>query len=157
MCFNTFIQHIKCDKYRQFGFSFKLLNPIHWFQFADDAAVIVAKNLRINIFLIVFPSGANGPTWYSGWQMVLTKFQYQLANFNIGHFQYLGRTSVLLCLMSELTYLLELNRYDSKPKLNLEWPNFLAMQKRQWKNSKSTLLEIPNPDQSVLHLSTITN
>ena len=40
MCFNTFIQHIKADKYRQFGFMTKFLNPIHWFQFADDAAVI---------------------------------------------------------------------------------------------------------------------
>jgi hypothetical protein len=28
MCFNTFIQHIKAEKYRQCGFSFKLLNPI---------------------------------------------------------------------------------------------------------------------------------
>ena len=43
MCFNTFIQHIKAEKYRQFGFSFKLLNPIHWFQFADDAAVITGQ------------------------------------------------------------------------------------------------------------------
>ena len=43
MCFNTFIQLIKAEKYRQFGFSFKLLNPIHWFQFADDAAVIAAQ------------------------------------------------------------------------------------------------------------------
>ena len=43
MCFNTFIQHIKAEKYRQFGFSFKLLNPIHWLQFADDAAVITAQ------------------------------------------------------------------------------------------------------------------
>ena len=43
MCFNTFIQHIKAEKYRQFGFSFKLPNPIHWFQFADDAAVITGK------------------------------------------------------------------------------------------------------------------
>ena len=43
MCFNTFIQHIKAEKYRQFGFSFKLLNPIHWFQFADDAAVITSE------------------------------------------------------------------------------------------------------------------
>ncbi|XP_028419269.1 uncharacterized protein LOC114545096 [Dendronephthya gigantea] len=43
MCFNTFIQHIKVEKYRQFGFSFKLLNPIHWFQFADDAAVITGQ------------------------------------------------------------------------------------------------------------------
>ena len=35
MCFNTFIQHIKAEKYRQFGFSLQFLNPIHWFQFAD--------------------------------------------------------------------------------------------------------------------------
>ena len=40
LCFNTFLQHIKSAKYRQFGFSLKFLNPIHWFQFADDAAVI---------------------------------------------------------------------------------------------------------------------
>ena len=40
MCFKTFIQHINADKYRQFCFSFNFLNPIHWFQFADDAAVI---------------------------------------------------------------------------------------------------------------------
>ena len=43
MCFNTFVQHIKVEKYRQFGFSFKLLNPVHWFQFADDAAVITTQ------------------------------------------------------------------------------------------------------------------
>ncbi len=44
MCFNTFIQHIKTDKYRQFGFSTKLLNPVHWFQFVDDAAVISGQD-----------------------------------------------------------------------------------------------------------------
>ncbi|CAB4009196.1 Hypothetical predicted protein [Paramuricea clavata] len=43
MCFNTFIQHIKAEKYRQFGLSIKLLNPIHLFQFADDAAVIAGQ------------------------------------------------------------------------------------------------------------------
>ena len=43
MCFNTFIQHIKTDKYRQFGFSIQFLNPVHWFQFADDAAVISSQ------------------------------------------------------------------------------------------------------------------
>ena len=43
MCFNTFIQHIKAEKYSQFGFSFKMLNPIHWFQFADYAAVITSQ------------------------------------------------------------------------------------------------------------------
>ena len=39
LCFNKFLQHIKSEKYRQFGFSLKFLNPIHWSQFADDAAV----------------------------------------------------------------------------------------------------------------------
>jgi hypothetical protein len=43
MCFNTFIQHIKIHKYRQFGFSLQFLNPVHWFQFADDAAVISSQ------------------------------------------------------------------------------------------------------------------
>ena len=43
LCFNTFIQHIKSDKYQQFGFSYKLLNPIHCFQFADGAAVITPR------------------------------------------------------------------------------------------------------------------
>ena len=43
MYFNTYIQHIKTEKYRQFGFSLKFLHPIHWFQFADDAAVITGQ------------------------------------------------------------------------------------------------------------------
>ena len=43
LCFKTFLQHIKSKKYQQFGFSCKLLNPIHWFQFADDAAVITSQ------------------------------------------------------------------------------------------------------------------
>ena len=29
--------------YSQFSFSFKILNPIHWFQFADVAAVITSQ------------------------------------------------------------------------------------------------------------------
>jgi hypothetical protein len=44
MCINTFIQHMKTDKYRQFGFITNLLNPVHWFQFADDAAVISGQD-----------------------------------------------------------------------------------------------------------------
>ncbi|CAB4018711.1 Hypothetical predicted protein [Paramuricea clavata] len=45
MAFNTFIQHIKSEKYRQLGFwksseNGTPLNPLHWFQFADDAAVV---------------------------------------------------------------------------------------------------------------------
>ena len=43
LCFNTFIQHIKSDKYRQFGFSSAFLNPLHWLQFANDAAVITSQ------------------------------------------------------------------------------------------------------------------
>ena len=43
LCFNTFVQHIKSDKYRQFGFSSTFLNPLRWFQFADDAAVITGQ------------------------------------------------------------------------------------------------------------------
>ena len=46
MCFNTFIQHIKTDKYRQFGFMTKFLNPIHWLQFADDVAVITSQSAK---------------------------------------------------------------------------------------------------------------
>ena len=46
MCFNTFIQHIKADKYRQVGFTLNFFNPIHWFQFADDAAVITGQDFE---------------------------------------------------------------------------------------------------------------
>ena len=56
LCFNTFLQHIKSEKYRQFGFSLQFLNPIHWFQFADDAAVISGQESEnqhlINRFII---------------------------------------------------------------------------------------------------------
>ena len=50
LCFNNFVQHIKSEKYQQFGFSYKLLNPTHWFQFADDAALSPVKNLKTNIY-----------------------------------------------------------------------------------------------------------
>ena len=43
MCFHTYVQHIKAEKYRQFGFSLQFLKPIHWFQFADHAAVITGQ------------------------------------------------------------------------------------------------------------------
>ena len=56
LCFNTFLQHIKSEKYRQFGFSLRFLNPIHWFQSADDAAVISGQESEnqhlINRFII---------------------------------------------------------------------------------------------------------
>ena len=56
MCFNTFIQFIRQEKYKQLGFSSHdtfdcLFKPVHWFQFADDAAV-VTTNERENQFLL---------------------------------------------------------------------------------------------------------
>ena len=56
MTFNTFIQHIKSQKYRQLGFwniieNGITLNPLHWFQFADDAAVISAGEKENQILL----------------------------------------------------------------------------------------------------------
>ena len=61
MAFNTFIQHIKSEKYSQFGFwkinmNSMQLNPVHWFQFADDAAVISgherANQILLNRFTV---------------------------------------------------------------------------------------------------------
>ena len=40
LCFNTFIKYIADQKFQQFGFTLNSLHPTHWFQFADDAAVI---------------------------------------------------------------------------------------------------------------------
>ena len=56
MSFNTFIQHIKSEKYSQLGFwKFNKTgipcNPIHWFQFADDAAVISSQEKENQILL----------------------------------------------------------------------------------------------------------
>ena len=42
LCFNTFIHYISDPKFQQFGFSLGSLHPTHWFQFADDAAVITS-------------------------------------------------------------------------------------------------------------------
>ena len=56
LCLNIFIQHIKEEKYSQFGFSASYgpgssFVPIHWFQFADDAAVISGNELENQILL----------------------------------------------------------------------------------------------------------
>ena len=59
MCFNTFIQFIKQEKYKQLGFSThdaidRLFKPIHWFQFADDAAVFTTDELENQLLLNYF-------------------------------------------------------------------------------------------------------
>ena len=48
MCFNTFIQYIKSQNFQQLGFKFKAnFEPRHWFQFADDASVILTRESNI--------------------------------------------------------------------------------------------------------------
>ena len=59
MCFNTFIQIIKQEKYAQLGFSphdssDRLFHPIHWFQFADDAAVMTSDERENQLLLNCF-------------------------------------------------------------------------------------------------------
>ena len=49
--FNTFIRYISDQKFKQFGFSTSSLLPIHWFQFADDAAVITGLENENQILL----------------------------------------------------------------------------------------------------------
>ena len=56
MCFNTFIQYIKAEKFRQFGYSNNNDSglsfwPVHWFQFADDAAVITGQERENQLLL----------------------------------------------------------------------------------------------------------
>ena len=59
LCFNTFIQLVKQDKHKQLGFSphdgnDRLLNPVHWFQFADDAAVVTSDERENQLLLNCF-------------------------------------------------------------------------------------------------------
>ena len=55
MVINTFIQHIKKEEYTQLGYSFhKEFYPRHWFQFADDAAVITGQEHENQILLNAF-------------------------------------------------------------------------------------------------------
>ena len=59
MCFNTFIQFVRQEKYKQLGFSTHdqldcLFTPVHWFQFADDAAVISTNEQESQLLLNCF-------------------------------------------------------------------------------------------------------
>ena len=56
LCFNTFIQFIKQEKYNQFGFSphDESDRLFHWFQFADDAAVITTNERENQLLLNCF-------------------------------------------------------------------------------------------------------
>ena len=59
MCFNTFTQNVRQEKYKQFGFSPHdendgLYNPIHWFQYTDDAAVVTTDERENQLLLNCF-------------------------------------------------------------------------------------------------------
>ena len=59
MCFNTFIQFIRQEKYKQLGFSTHdtfnyLFKPVPWFQFTDDAAVVTTNERSNQLLLICF-------------------------------------------------------------------------------------------------------
>ena len=56
---STFIQFVGQGKYKQHGFSShdaadRLFNPIHWFQFADDAAVVITDEHENQLLLDCF-------------------------------------------------------------------------------------------------------
>ena len=42
LCFSTFIRYISNPKFAQFQFSTSSLNPLHWFQFPNNAAIITS-------------------------------------------------------------------------------------------------------------------
>ena len=59
LCFNIFIQFIKAETYQHLGFSIhdgngRMFQPVHWFQFADDAAVIISCEKENQTLLICF-------------------------------------------------------------------------------------------------------
>ena len=57
MIINTFIQFIKSEKYQQFGYNFiKYMIPRHWYQFADDAAVVTGLEHENQVLLNAFNS-----------------------------------------------------------------------------------------------------
>ena len=60
LCFNTFICYISDKKFNQFGFTIGSLSPVHWFQFADDAAVTTGLENENQILLNHF---ARWCTW----------------------------------------------------------------------------------------------
>ena len=71
LSFNAFIQFIKAEKYQHLGFSVHdgsdpMFQPVHWFQFADDVALLLAVKRRTKSYLIALQGGANGQTLLQG-------------------------------------------------------------------------------------------
>ena len=60
---NTIIQYVCQERFSQLGYSLsKLLRPIHWFQFADDAAIATGQEYETQVLLNAFTAWC---TWSS--------------------------------------------------------------------------------------------
>ena len=60
---NTFIQYVRQERFSQLVYSLsKLLKPIHWFQFADDAAIATGQEYKTQVLPNAFPAWC---TWSS--------------------------------------------------------------------------------------------
>ena len=60
---NTFIQYIRQGRFPELGYSLSsLLRPIHWFQFADDAAIATGREYETQVLLNAFTAWC---TWSS--------------------------------------------------------------------------------------------
>ena len=67
LLFNTLIQYIKSDKFQQMGYSFsKLFTPCHWYQFANDVAVLTGQEYENQILLNAFT------TWCTWCNMIIS-------------------------------------------------------------------------------------
>ena len=52
---NTFIQYVHQERFLQLSYSLsKLLRPIHWFQFADDASIATGQEYKTQVLLNAF-------------------------------------------------------------------------------------------------------
>ena len=60
LIFNTFIRYINSEQFEQFGFRYSdILIPKHWFQFADDAAVVTGLESENQVLLNAFSCWCN--------------------------------------------------------------------------------------------------
>ena len=60
---NRFIQYVRQEKFSQLGYSLsKLLRPIHWFQFADDAAIATGQEYETQVLINAYTAWC---TWSS--------------------------------------------------------------------------------------------
>ena len=60
LIFNTFIRYIKSEQFEQFGYRYSnILTPKHWFQFADDAAVVTRLESENQVMLNAFSCWCN--------------------------------------------------------------------------------------------------